>query len=108
MNCPHCGYTTEKKHRSNRQNAYYWSCVLPRLSEHTGFTIEESHEVLKSQFLKGWKNVSTKKGFVELEYVRSTTDLNTSEFEIYMTKVREFCSIELNIWIPEPNETEMP
>lgn len=106
MICKLCGWSSDKKQRSNPQNKYYWGVVLPRISEHTGFTIEEAHEVLKSKFLKGWKNVDTAKGYVELEYVRSTTDLNTSEFEAYMTKVREFCSIELNVWVPEPNEPE--
>lgn len=106
MLCPQCGYSNDKKHRSNRQNAYYWSCVLPRISEHTGFTINEAHEVLKAMFLKGWKTLKTRKNdYVEAEYIRSTTELDTKSFEDYMTKVREWASIDIGCWIPEPNES---
>ncbi len=105
MNCPRCGYSTEKKQRSNPQNKYYWGCVLPRISEHTGFTINEAHEVLKAKFLPGWKTLKTRKGeYIEAPYVRSTTELDTKSFEDYMTQVREFASITLGVWIPEPNQ----
>lgn len=104
MICAQCGYSNGKKQRSNNQNKYYWGCVLPRISEHTGFTIEESHEVMKYRFLKGWKTVKTSKDQMEIEYIRSTTDLDTKSFEEYMIKVREFASIALQCWIPEPNE----
>lgn len=108
MICKVCGWSSDKKQRSSNQNRYYFGVVIPCLSEHTGFTVNEMHEVLKYKFLKGWKTLKTKKYYVEAEYVRSTTDLNTSEFEDYMTKVREFASIELSCYIPEPNEMETP
>ena len=104
MQCPQCGYSSDKKQRSNNQNRYYRGVVIARLSEHTGFTPEEMHEVLKWKFLRGWKTLNTKQGFKEAEYTRSTAELDTKEFEAYMTKVREFASIELSCWIPEPNE----
>lgn len=105
MICKQCGYSSDKKGRSNNQNRYYWGVVLPTLSEHTGFTINEAHEVMKYRFLKGWKTVKTNKDYMEVEYIRSTTDLDTKSFEEYMTKVREFASIGLSCWIPEPNES---
>lgn len=105
MACKRCGYSPDKKNRSNSQNRYYWGCVLPLVSDHTGFTIEEAHEVLKYKFLKGWKNIKNpKKEYIEVEYVRSTTSLDTKSFEEYMTKVREFASADMGLYIPEPNE----
>lgn len=105
MICKLCGWSSDKKQRSNSQNKYYWSVVLERLSNHTGYTTNEIHEILKNRFLKGWKTLKNRKNeYIEAEYARSTTDLNTKEFEDYMTKVREFASIVMGCWIPEPNE----
>ncbi len=57
-------------------------------------------------FLKGWKTLKTRKGeYKEAEYARSTTELDTKSFEEYMTQVREWASIEISCWIPEPNES---
>ena len=106
MQCPACGYSTDKSPRSNNQNRYYWGIVLKRISEHTGFTIDETHEVLKAKFLRAWKSLDTKKGYIEVEYAKSTRDLNTKEFEDYMTQIREWASIDIGVWVPEPNEDE--
>ena len=105
--CPICGYSTDKKQRSNNQNRYYHGVVLELLSAHTGYTKSEMHEILKSLFLKSLKTLATKTGPKEVEYTRSTTELNTSEFEKYMSEVREFASIELNCFIPDPNQELM-
>lgn len=102
--CPRCGYIEDKKQRSGNQNRYYWGIVLKILSEHTGFTIDEIHEVLKVKFLRAWKSLDTKNGYIEAEYIQSTADLGTGEFEDYLTKIREWASIELSCWVPEPNE----
>jgi len=40
----------------------------------------------------------------DLMFSRSTTQLDTKEFEEYMEKLRHFASVELACWIPEPNE----
>jgi len=78
--------------------------VIERLSLHIGYTRDEMHEILKHKFLKTWKTLPTKEGAEEIEITRSTTDLNTQEFESFMTDVREWASIHLGCWIPEPNE----
>lgn len=51
-----------------------------------------------------WVVLETKSGPKEIEIERSTTDLNTKEFEDVMTKVRQWASLEMSVWIPEPNE----
>lgn len=103
--CPKCGYVEFKKERSNFQNRYYWGVAIDLLSEHTGSTPEEVHSILKTRFLKSFKLIDTKLGMVEIEYVRSTSNLTTKEFEEYLSQVRIWASSELSVWIPEPNES---
>ena len=50
--CERCGYSPSGKQRSNQQSRYYWGIVVQILSEHTGFTKDEVHELLKRKFLK--------------------------------------------------------
>lgn len=83
-----------RSQRSNLQNNYYWGVVLDILSRETGYEISEMHEILKYKFLKV-------KG--KMEYVKSTTKLSTSEFEEYLEKIKRWASIDLNVYIPDPN-----
>lgn len=102
--CPTC-HRPYKKDRSNGQNRYYWGVVLKAFyNSEIGYTAEEWHEIIKHKFLKEWRTVKGKTKTEEIEITRSTTDLNTKEFEELMTKIRQWASIELGIWIPEPNE----
>lgn len=86
--------------RSNNQNAYYWKIIIEILAESLGYAEHEKevlHEQLKFKFLKEvGKNGSS--------YVKSTTSLNTKEFENYTSAIRIFASAELNCYLPEPNE----
>lgn len=94
---------SEKQNRSLKQNAYYHGVVLKILSEELGYTGLEIHEVLKHQFLP------THDFFFKGEQYMiapSTTDLNTAEFEEYLSHIRTWASSELGIFIPEPNEIE--
>lgn len=101
--CPTC-HRAIKKDRSNNQNRYYWGVVVNELSEHTGFTPDEVHEILKHKFL--WKVlfVKAKSGTDKVLVGKSTAQLTTAEFENFMRDVRQWASIELGVWIPEPNE----
>jgi hypothetical protein len=69
------------------------------IAEETGHEPDEVHEFLKLQFLK--KNLD-KLGDV----AKSSTELNTLEFEEYAEKCRRWASVFLNLNIPEPNESE--
>ena len=88
-----------KKQRSNNQNRYYWGVVVELLSKELGYTTEETHEALKYKFLMVEKGV--------LPTVKSTTDLTTQEFEEFMSRVREWSSVFLNCYIPDPNEVKL-
>jgi hypothetical protein len=90
-----------KASRSLASNRYYWGVVLAYLSEETGFTKDESHQLMQKMFLKYTKDAPD--GTSEL-FVRSTTSLNTAEMNDYIEQIRIFAVSELGCYIPEPNE----
>jgi len=87
-----------KTTRSNEQNKYYWGAVVRVLGDELGYMPEEIHEALKFKFLR-------KEG--KLETVRSTTSLTTTEFEMFLEKVRIWALTDFQITIPLPNEVEI-
>jgi hypothetical protein len=92
----------EKSKRSLGQNSYYWGVVVEILRDRFGYEEDEAKEVhigLKLLFLRTHKGEA-------LESVRSTTKLNTAEFEDYLEKIRRWASKEHGIYIPLPNEVE--
>lgn len=96
---------TEKKGRSLNQNAYYFGVVVDLLSELTGFNQDEMHEILKHKFLRQTLWVPKKDGVKEKSIIaRSTADLTTKEFEDYLSQIRQWASIDLGCYIPNPNE----
>ncbi len=108
---PYEGLTVEvtikhkKFSRSDNQNRYYFGVVVKTLADHTGFTKDEMHEVLKHKFLRYWATISGPEDYIEqVEFTKSTTDLNTAEMEQYLENIREWASIQLGCYIPEPGE----
>lgn len=93
----------KEKTRSNPQNRYYRGVVVPLLSQETGYTTDEIHEILKYKFLYRQATLGEK----ELGYAVSTTELSTAEFEDYLSRIRTWASADLSIFIPEPNEYEV-
>jgi hypothetical protein len=97
------------KRRTNRsvnQNAYYWSTVIGTIAKELGYQDNEAdsiHHELREKFLSSWIicRIASKKS--RRKIVKSTTDLDTLQFEEYMSAVRSWASAELNIFIPEPN-----
>lgn len=88
------------KDRSNQQNKYYFKVVVGILSEMTGYSKEEMHDALREKFLS---EMSDSHG---LTRIRSTTDLSTVEFESYLSNIRQWASVELDCFIPDPNSAE--
>lgn len=88
--------------RSIQQNRYYWSVIIGTLSGEIGYSAEEMHEILKSMFLKDWVMFQGE----EICIIRSTSALNTKEFEDYLSKIRTWASVENQIYIPLPNEVD--
>lgn len=92
--------------RSLLQNAYYWGVVVQLLSEHTGYTPDEMHDVLKAKFIPKRLAVCDGNGVVVDEFVLggSTREMNTIEFGEYMETIREWAAETLDVVIPDPNE----
>lgn len=86
------------KPRSNQENRYYWGVCIKILCEHTGYTPDEMHDSLRMLFLRDeGRQVPT---------LKSTAGLSTVSFEKYMSRIREWASCEMSVYIPEPGEVE--
>lgn len=94
------------KPRSSNQNRYFWGVVLRLLSEHTGYTTNECHELVKHLFLLEKVTLHTEHGDQVIDTPKSTTSLTTSEMEKFLLDIRQWASYELGLSIPEPNEVE--
>ena len=102
--------TIEKRHatRSLQANRYYWGVVVHHISEHTGYTPEETHEALKTMFLPKKLAMLGQNGDVQGELVigGSTAKLNKIEFGDYINRIREWARDTLQVEIPQP-ESEL-
>jgi len=85
-----------KNRRSNNQNDYYWGVVVEILADYWGYLPMEAHEAIK------WELLRREDGPVPT--VRSTADLNTAEFEIFLDRARIWALTEFEVKIPLPNE----
>ena len=92
----------KKSQRSLEQNAWYWGIALKKIFQESGHEQKRMHEILKAEFLTSFYEFKDKVYTV----VRSTTDLNTTEFAEYMGNVQRFASMELGVYIPDPNEVD--
>ena len=90
-----------RKNRSDNQNRYYWGVVIKILSDEIGFEPEEMHEVLKQKFLTQETLRIGKEDFI---VVKPTHNMNTTEFEEYLSKIRQLASIEWGYYVKLPNE----
>lgn len=103
--CPQCGYSPSGKNRSTQQNKYYWGVIVKILSNELGYTEEEIHEIIKDKFLGYRVPLKNPKGLEIFGWIkRSTTALDTKEWEELMSKIREWASQALGIYLPDPNE----
>ena len=85
------------KRRSLSENGYYWGVVIPLLCDWCGFSKDEMHDALKNMFL------ATFDEFVGLKKIKSTSQLNSADFEKYMSQIRTWASGQ-GVFIPLPNE----
>jgi hypothetical protein len=92
-----------KPKRSNQLNQYYWGVVIRLVSDYTGFSKEETHELLKFKFLKHKVLV----GDEWYDTTKSTTKLNNQEMIGYIEKIQQFAAEEFYIYIPDPNERKV-
>jgi len=91
-----CEVAKRKVKRSNNQNRYYHGIVIKMFSQEIGQIPEETHQDLAKHFLT-YENNGKK-------YTKSTTQLNTVEFENYLEQCRQLASKHYGMYIPLPNE----
>jgi hypothetical protein len=102
-----------RKSRSNKQNNYYWGCVIPYVQDglnDMGFdrhliSAENVHHMLRDKFLK--EDIGVTDGEHAGEFVtmvRSTSDLSTTEFMDYIADIQKWSMEFLNKYIPDPGE----
>jgi hypothetical protein len=88
-----------RKDRSNKQNRWYWLCVVGIPAEHFGYLPEEMHEAYKFMFLKRDEEGKPLT-------VRSSASLSTVEFIEYTENCRQWAA-EQGFIIPDPKEVEL-
>ena len=99
----HEGHTIEiivKRNRNGRttkQNAYYHTIVetIRQAMNEAGneYDHDQTHEILKKEFLSETTMVVNKQGeYLETNLVKSTTQLDTTEFNVYIEKVIRWAS----------------
>lgn len=88
-----------KKNRSNAQSRLYWMW-LNIISDETGNSAENLHEILKLKFLGTEKIQSL--GY-SIEIPKSTTKLTTQEFTDYLDKI-EVLALSIDIRLPHPQD----
>lgn len=88
-----------RKKRSLPQNAYFHGVVCVLLGNHWGYTVDEAHSAICTEFL-------TIDDGVKPPYVRSTTDLDTEEFNQFLEVVKIWAAEEWKTNIPDPGESE--
>jgi hypothetical protein len=90
--------------RTDRQNRYYWPCFVNAFGEYlreqgNDLSNDQAHEILKAKFLRvAVVDQQTGERFV---FVRSTTTLNTVEFNEYLDKCAATLA-EIGITVPDP------
>lgn len=92
-------FKKHKAQRSYQQNRLMWMW-LDILSEETGHSPLDLHEILKVKFLGTETRVL---GGEEFVIARSTTNLNTKEFTNYLEKMRDLGNT-MDIRLPLPDD----
>ena len=91
----------QRTQRSLDQNAYIHAVPVSMLAEHCGYTKDEAHEAV------AWKFLREGEPDAPLPKRRSTTDLDTKEFEAYTAQVKQFAAEELGLFIPDPAQVDL-
>lgn len=99
---------SETKQRTNQQNRWYWTEVVPKVFEfftsktEENLTKEDVHEWLKKNFA-GSKEI--KIGKEEFSRPKSTTELSTVEFNEMVNKIQQFFA-QYGVVIHDPDQTQ--
>jgi hypothetical protein len=90
--------------RSTNQNAFYRGVVVPICAEEFGYSKEGMHIAFAMKFLTIQADPENGRPF---ESVKSTTELDTVQWESYIQDIRELVWDMSEIRIPLPNEVPL-
>lgn len=96
-----------KKIRTNPENRYYHGIVIKILANELGYFPDEMHEIVKHKFLKEIITHTVNNKTIFIEKIGSTAELSTVKFEDFLSKIRTWAAVDLGIFIPLPNESEL-
>ena len=97
-----------KKKRSNNQNRFYWGCLIPLMQKGAkdmwgeSWSIDKAHKHLSKLFVFH-ESVNVKTGLIT-QTPKSTTELTTTDWEVYVTEIRIYLLENFDIEAPSPNE----
>lgn len=97
-----------KKQRSIQQNRYYWGLLVPLMQQGAKDTwgetwsIDKAHKHLSKLFVFH-ESINEKNGLIT-QTPKSTTELTTTDWEVYTTEIRIYLLQDFDINAPEPNE----
>ena len=86
--------------RTGNQNRYLWA-LYKLLSDHTGFTTDEVHELCKRYYAPQYEK-TTPRGTVQ-SFTKSTADMNTKEMTDYIEKIRDMGG-QIGCYLPTADE----
>lgn len=90
--------------RSLPQNKYYWGVVVDEIAGYIGEGRDETHELLKAQFLKP-RAVELLDG-KRITMPPTTRTLSADEFSQYIEAVKVWAAQFLGLAIPDANQVE--
>jgi hypothetical protein len=91
--------------RTNRQNRYYWGCVIEgaiaafRFDWGVQLTPQAAHDACRTLFLG-----AQPMGVRGVPVVRSSAGLSTAEFTAYIETIRHWALHDCGVMIPSPDE----
>ena len=88
--------TERNNNRTKDQNSLFWKWI-EIISNETGYTKEETKELIQYKFLK--RERVDEEGYTET-YLRGTSTLNKKEFNDFMNEVVYWSNSTLNITLP--------
>lgn len=94
-----------KATRSEQQNRWYWGVIVASIAEYTGYTADETHEILKAKFIPKQIAVCDGNGEVVDGFVigGSTAKLGKQAFGDYCEAIRGWAAEKLHLVIPDPS-----
>lgn len=87
--------------RSLAANNYYWGCIVSALSDYTGYSKDEVHDLLKSRYASEPNYIVNEKTgeMIETNVPRQTRHMTKAEFAQFVDLSEQLC-VELGIMLP--------